>query len=69
MNKTHKHCYVFEFPLQRRDGLGCIIQEYSLLSNIDGPKHKQNREWLEQGLRAAYGFYPKGVKYKYDKYR
>jgi hypothetical protein len=55
--------------MQRRDGFGCINQEYFLLSDIDGPKHKQNRIWLEQGLRAAYGHYPKGVKYKYDKYR
>lgn len=69
MNKTHKHCYVYEFLLSRRDGFGFICEEYCLLTNIDGHKNKQNREWLEQGLRAAYGFYPKGVKYKYDKYR
>jgi hypothetical protein len=28
-----------------------------------------NREWLEQGIRIAYGFKPKGITYKYDKYK
>ena len=68
MDKSHKHCYVFEFQMTRRDGFGIILQEYALLTNIDGHKHAQNREWLEQGIRMSYGYYPKGIKYKYDKY-
>jgi len=69
MNKSHKYCYVYEFNMSRRDGFGFITQDYHLLTDIEGHKHKQNREWLEQGLRAAYGYMPKGVKFKYDKYR
>jgi len=64
----HKHCYVYEFVLKRRDG-GYQSCKYELLTDIDGHKNKQNRIWLEQGIRIAYGFKPKGITYKYDKYR
>jgi hypothetical protein len=68
MDNSHKHCYVFEFPVTRRDGTGILIEKYGLLTNITGHKNPQNREWLEQGIRMSIGYYPKGVKYKYDKY-
>jgi hypothetical protein len=64
----HARCYVYEFVLSRREG-GYEAIKYELLTDITGPKHKQNREWLEQGIRIAYGFKPKGITYKYDKYK
>lgn len=67
MNFQHKHCYVFEFLLTTKHGTDTI--RYSFLTNISDPMHKQNRVDLEQALRIAYGYYPKAVKYKYDKYQ
>jgi hypothetical protein len=65
----HAHCYVYEFQLSLRDTSGYKTEQYSLLTNVDGHNNRQNREWLEQGLRAAYGYMPKHVRFKFDKYK
>lgn len=64
----HAHCYVYEFGLKRRNSVYKSIK-YKLLTDITGPNHKQNRIWLEQGIRIAYGFKPIGITYKYDRYK
>jgi hypothetical protein len=66
---THKHCYVYQFLQKERYSVATHPVTYKLLTNITGHKHPDNRKWLEQGLRIAYGFMPKSVKYKYDKYQ
>ena len=65
----HKHCYVYTFLQKRKDSPIHEITTYHLLTDIEGPHHKENKKWLEQGLRMAYGYMPKSVKYKHDKYR
>jgi len=69
MTRSHKHCYVYEFPISRRYEAGVLMHEYVLLTDYDGAKSKQNLLLLEQGLRIAYGHYPKSIKFKYDKYQ
>lgn len=65
----HNHCYVFEILQKHRYSTTHETVSYTLLTNVEGPAHPDNRKWLEQGLRAAFGYMPKSVKYKYDKYK
>lgn len=66
----HQHAYVYEFLLKRKSpDRGYQRSTYTLLTDIEGPKNKRNRELLEQGLRLAYGMMPRGVRYQYDNNR
>ena len=54
---------------RKRPDRGYERMTYTLLTDIEGPKNKTNREMLEQGLRIAYGVMPRGVRYRYDNNR
>ena len=47
---THKHTYVYKFPLAAKDG-GTVECEYTLCTNIDNANSKENRTLLEYMLR------------------
>lgn len=64
----HKHCYVFKIILKTKHSSTHEELLYHFLTDIDGIKHPKNKEWLEQGLRIAYGSFPKSIKFQYDKY-
>jgi hypothetical protein len=42
-------------------------EDYVLLTDVDGPRCKTNMQYLESAMRAGLGFYPKNIKFKYDK--
>jgi hypothetical protein len=63
----HKHVYVYQFDMQKKDSPGYSQIEYTLCTNHDGPNTKENRKLLEEALRTVYRFNPKGVKYLYEK--
>ncbi len=67
----HKHRYVYKFLLSNHKthapGTFCT-HEYVLCTDIDGPNDKQNRKLLEGMLRAAFNYYPKTVKFAYERH-
>jgi len=70
LNKhQHKHCYVYTFLQKHKYGPHHEQIPYNLLTDISGHSNIQNKKWLEQGLRMAYGYLPKSVKFQYDKYK
>lgn len=64
---THKHAYVYEYEYRSKTTLLIEKEEYVLLTNVDGPRYKVNLEYLESAMRIALGYYPKNVKFKYEK--
>lgn len=62
----HKHAYVYGFVVQTRQG-GREPIEYVLLTDIDGPNCKQNMLLLETSLRTGFGFWPKNIRFRYEK--
>ena len=64
----HKHSYVYEYELQQKMPFsGSLKEHYVLLTDTDNPRSKTNMLYLESALRVAYGYYPKNVKFKYEK--
>jgi len=63
---THKHVYVYKFPLSAKRG-GTTECEYTLCTDIDNANSKENRVLLESMLRLIYGHLPKSVKFSYKK--
>ena len=67
---THEHVYVYEFDIENHatwGGKRWTTMEYKLCTNQSNPNGKANRTLLETMLRIVYGYYPKGVKFLYEK--
>jgi len=52
----------------KSNGPGVEKVKYTLCTNHDGANSRYNRKLLEDALRLAYGYYPKGVKYIGEKH-
>jgi hypothetical protein len=60
---------VFKVILTNKNGLNRQEVLYHFLTDVDGIRDPQNKIWLEQGMRIAYGHMPKTIKFQYDKYQ
>ena len=70
MKYEHKHVYVYQFDIENHrtwSGKRWDTMEYKLCTDVTDPNHKQNKSLLESMLRMVYGYYPKGVKFLYEK--
>lgn len=67
---AHEHVYVYEFEVDNHkswSGKSTSTMEYALCTNITGPMAKENKKLLEAMLRIIYGYYPKSIRFKYDR--
>jgi hypothetical protein len=70
MKYEHRHVYVYQIDIENHrtwGGKRWDTMEYKLCTDVTDPNHKQNKSLLESMLRMVYGYYPKGVKFLYEK--